>query len=259
MGLAAFFLLAGIHPIRGEETPHQKPALGSLPLPADAPSSDASSTTVKSSPPASDLKPLPEESALRNAKIVSIHVEGNRNVRERAVLAKVKTRKGDPYNAEALRKDVQAIYAMGNFDDVTVDVTEVSGGVAVTFRVSEKPEIKKIDLKGNKKLSSMKIRDALTLKEGDPFDKMKQNLDIEKVTSLYKDEGFAAAQVESFTTADAANHVSVTFFITEGTQVLIDQVDLQGVAAFKTKKIQSSFESIEYYEAVSRSETIFED
>ena len=51
--------------------------------------------------------------------------------------------------------------------------------------------------------------------------------------SIYKDEGFAAAQVEPFTTTDATNHVTITFFVTEGTQVLIDDVDMQGVTAFQ--------------------------
>jgi len=166
-------------------------------------------------------------------------------VRERVILAEVKSKKGDFYDAEALRKDVQAIYGLGNFDDVTVDVTDlpsgqagVPGGIEVTFRVVEKPMIKRIDFKGNKKLSSSKLRDALTLKENDALDKLKLNTDVDKLVNLYKDEGFAAAQVEPFTTSDPTNHVTITFYITEGTQVLVEEVDLQGVTAFKLKKIK---------------------
>lgn len=168
---------------------------------------------------------------------MSIRVDGNKNVRERVVLTEVKTRKGDLYDPSRLRKDVQAIYALGNFDDVTLDVTEVPGGVAVVFHVIEKPMIKKIDFKGNKKLSSGKLRDGISLKENDPLDKLKLNLDVDKILNLYKDEGFAAAQVEPYTTSDPTNHVTITFFITEGKSVQITDVDLQGVKAFKTKKI----------------------
>ena len=164
-------------------------------------------------------------------------MDGNKNVRERVVLAEVKSRKGELYDPDRLRKDVQAIYALGNFDDVTLDVTEVPGGVAVIFRVVEKPMIKKIDFKGNKKLSSGKLRDAISLKENDPLDKLKLNLDVDKILNLYKDEGFAAAQVEPYTTSDPTNHVTITFFVTEGKQVLITDVDIQGVHAYKTKKI----------------------
>ena len=42
-----------------------------------------------------------------------------------------------------------------------------------------------------------------------------------------------------FTTADADSiYVTITFFVTEGTQVLVDDVDMQGVTAFKLKKIK---------------------
>jgi len=140
----------------------------------------------------------------------------------------VKTKKNDLYDPDKLRKDVQAIYGLGNFEDVSLEVNDVLGGVIVTYKVLEKPLIKRIDFKGNKKLGSSKLRDGITLKESDPLDKFKLNLDVEKILSIYKDEGFAAAQVEPFTTTDPTNHVSITFFVTEGTQVLVEDIDLQG-------------------------------
>jgi len=188
--------------------------------------------TTQQSSPADDAR------ANKSSKILKIHVEGNKNVRERVILAEVKTKKGDIYNAETLRKDVQAVYALGHFDDVTVDLQDVTGGTNVVFKVVEKPMIKRIDFKGNKKLSSSKLRDALTLKENDSLDKLKMGTDVDKLVTLYKDEGFAAAQVEPFTTSDPTNHVTITFYITEGTQVLIDDVKIDGVTAFKLKKIK---------------------
>src|SRR5207302_2027303 len=127
---------------------------------------------------------------------------------------------------------------LGNFEDVSLEVADVPGGVIVNFKVMEKPIIKRIDFKGNKKVGSSKLRDGISLKENDPLDKFKLNLDVEKILSIYKDEGFAAAQVEPFTTSDPTNHVTITFFVTEGTQVLVEDVDIQGVTAFKLKKIK---------------------
>jgi outer membrane protein insertion porin family len=172
------------------------------------------------------------------ARVLKIRTEGNRNIRERVILAQVKTKKNDLYDPDKLRKDVQSIYGLGNFEDVSLEVTDVPGGVLVTYKVVEKPLIKRIDFKGNKKVGSSKLRDGISLKESDPLDKFKLNLDVEKILSIYKDEGFAAAQVEPFTTTDPTNHVSITFFVTEGTQVLVEDIDIQGVTAFKLKKIK---------------------
>jgi len=209
--------------------------MGSLSVPVGLKVSTPTYIIKESTPSASEAEQESKRIS-RLARVLKITTEGNKNIRERVILAQVKTKKNDTYDPDKLRKDVQAIYGLGNFEDVSLDVTDVPGGVIVTFKVVEKPVIKKIDFKGNKKVSSSKLRDGLSLKENDPLDKFKLNLDVEKLISIYKDEGFAAAQVEPFTTTDATNHVSITFFVTEGTQVLVEDIDLQGVTAFKLKK-----------------------
>jgi outer membrane protein insertion porin family len=209
--------------------------------PASVPPSITSSTptySIETSTPTPEESEQESKRISRLDRILKIRTEGNRNVRERVILAQVKTKKNDLYDPDKLRKDVQAIYGLGNFEDTSLEVTDVPGGVIVTFKVVEKPMIKKIDFKGNKKVGSSKLRDGISLKENDPLDKFKLNLDVEKILSIYKDEGFAAAQVEPFTTTDTTNHVTITFFVTEGTQVLVDQVDIQGVTAFKLKKVK---------------------
>jgi outer membrane protein insertion porin family len=225
--------------VRAEDSPvvSTSAALGSLPVAAVA--SDSSTTPSAEQPAASPAEAEQESKRLSKlARILKIRTEGQQNIRERVILAQVKTKKNDLYDPDKLRKDVQAIYGMGNFEDVSLETTDVPGGVIITFKVVEKPMIKRIDFKGNKKVGSSKLRDGISLKENDPLDKFKLNLDVEKILSVYKDEGFAAAQVEPFTTADATNHVSITFFVTEGTQVLVQDVEIQGVTAFKLKKIK---------------------
>jgi len=213
-------------------------ALGSLPVPVAAVAASTPTYTIQDSTPTAEESEQEAKRLSRLAKILKIRTEGNHNIRERVILAQTKTKKNDLYDPDKLRKDVQAIYGLGNFEDVSLEVTDIPGGVIITFKVIEKPLIKKIDFKGNKKVGSSKLRDGISLKENDPLDKFKLNLDVEKILSIYKDEGFAAAQVEPFTTADATNHVSITFFVTEGTQVLVDDVDIQGVTAFKLKKVK---------------------
>ena len=160
------------------------PALGSLPVPAAAPAPsrsdfdgdansngrprtdtrsrvDSAAAPVSSTPtysitvanPAPTAEDVDQESKRIShlAHILKIGAEGNKNIRERVILAQVKTKKNDVYDPDKLRKDVQAIYGMGNLEDVSLDVNDVPGGVLVSFKVVEKPLIKKIDFKGNKK------------------------------------------------------------------------------------------------------------
>jgi outer membrane protein insertion porin family len=170
-------------------------------------------------------------------RVLDVRVEGNRHIRARVILTEVKTRKNDLYDPEKLRKDVQAIYKKGNFEDVALDVSNVPGGVIVTFKVVEKPVVKRINFGGNKNLSRGALNADLTLKEDYPLDKVKLNQDVEKIKSLYKGEGFAAAEVEPSIKTDSDNYATVTFDITEGGQFFVDDIDFKGVTAFPVKKI----------------------
>jgi len=238
--LLAFILSFGLTSLSAEESRPGNldkssisfdPDLGALPI--------STATAIAPDPTPPDAEPTRAERAISpKSKIILLQVDGNRNIKERVILAQVKSRRNEFYDADKLRKDVQAIYGLGNFDDVTLVVNEQPEGVVVTFQVVEKPLIKKIEFKGNKKLSRGKLSDTITLKENDPLDRLKMNADVDKLLTLYKDEGFAAAQVEPFTTADPTNKVTLTFFITEGTRVLIDQVVVEGVRAFPEKKIR---------------------
>lgn len=211
-----------------------------------APATGTAVASPASSAPAASTDSAAEEPAKTSVKPISafarisrIEVEGAKNVRERVILAQVKTRRNDLYDPEKLRKDVQSIYGLGHFEDVTLMVNEdPPGQVLVTFQVAEKPVIRKIEFKGNKKLSRSKLGDTIGLKDGDPLDRFKMNADVDKLLTLYRDEGFAAAQVEPFTTVEANNKVLLTFFITEGTRVLVEQVKVEGAKALTEQKIR---------------------
>ena len=47
-------------------------------------------------------------------------VEGNKRIQASAILNRVQTKIGDPFAPTGLREDVQAIFALGFFDDVQV-------------------------------------------------------------------------------------------------------------------------------------------
>lgn len=177
--------------------------------------------------------------------ILEIVIEGNKNVRDRVIKAQIKTRKGDRYDEATVQQDVQSLYRLGSFEDVTVDVSDrpagVGGGIKgkqVTFRVSEKPVIKRIDFKGIRQFSRSKLKDEISLKEQDPFDKLKLQTDIQKISSLYKEKGFAAVVVDHYTTLEEkTNTLTLTFFITEGSRVLIRNISFPGAMALSKRRL----------------------
>src|ERR1041384_5559335 len=51
------------------------------------------------------------------------------------------TQVGRPFDAATVRKDVRYLWSLGRFDDVRVEQSEQSDGVALTFRLVPRPNL----------------------------------------------------------------------------------------------------------------------
>jgi outer membrane protein insertion porin family len=69
--------------------------------------------------------------------IKELVVFGNERVKEAVILKEIKSKVGEPFSSEMVREDVKAVYRLGYFRDVQVDVAETRGGVVLTFVVIE--------------------------------------------------------------------------------------------------------------------------
>ena len=159
----------------------------------------------------------------------------------------IKLRKGDLVNDALVQEDIKRLYDLGWFEDVTADTTDlpkelwVKGkpSVRLTFSLKERPSIKRIDFKGNQVVSASKIREKIASKDSDPYDRTKASQDVQSILEVYRDEGFVDAKVEFYTSEDPkTDSVILTFFITEGQRVIIQQMDFYGNVSFATKKLR---------------------
>lgn len=179
-----------------------------------------------------------EENPYFGKKIRIIEIKGNKNVKEGTIREKIKLAKGNVYNRQNIDEDIKAINELGLFDEVKADVEEVKKGLKIIYSVVEKPIIKRIDFKGNKKFSNRRLKEKIESKENEAYHQVKIDADTEKLTSFYKDEGYSEVKVEAFPATDEkTNQVILTFFIREGKQVLVEKVDLVGVREFRPQKI----------------------
>ncbi len=180
----------------------------------------------------------------RPAEIIEIQITGNKNVETKKILKALEIKKGDEYSEEKVSEGLQDIYELGFFEDITIEVFEVEGGVNVNYVVTEKPLIKRIEFKGNKEFSDGKLGREIESKKEESFDNRKMQEDTEKIATLYKEKGYANVKVEPYTTEDEnSGTVIMTFFITEGKQIRIEKVSLIGVEAFNPKKIEKKLKT----------------
>jgi outer membrane protein insertion porin family len=168
---------------------------------------------------------------------VDLEIEGNRSVDSAIILGEIHTNKGKAYNRELVGQDTKRVYRLGFFEEVTVDKVPVPGGVKLIFRVMERPPIAAIVIEGNKKIKKDKILEVITVRAGQVPDNAKIAESKKKITSLYSDEGYSDAMVETeIRTVD--NKRELVFRINEKEGRSVKAVDFEGNTVFSDRKLR---------------------
>jgi len=171
-------------------------------------------------------------------RVVSIHVAGNHRVDSQTIISKCLTREGKGYSSYLVRNDIATLFQLGQFDDIQVDAQEVEGGVALTFRVQEKPAIVTLAHKGNDKIRDDKIDPEIHVKVGDVYDARRVEEDRKRLLELYQKDGYVFAEVTPKVETTDKGGVSLTYQIDEGSKVEVRKIVFSGNSHFKEREIR---------------------
>lgn len=165
----------------------------------------------------------------KNLVIGEISVEGQRKIEKDAILARLKSKKGDAYSAEAVREDVLSLFRLGYFNDIVVD-RQIAGSTAnLVFRVVEKPSVAEITYEGNSEIKTDDLVEGSGLKAYELLNMAKIREATEKLAKLYEDKGYFLAKIEpQVVDIKADETVRVVFKITEGEKVKVKKIIFVG-------------------------------
>ncbi|MDP3182738.1 MAG: outer membrane protein assembly factor BamA [Desulfobaccales bacterium] len=203
-------------------------------------------TGLKSLPDLS--RQLAQEAGLKivgKERVVRIEVKGNRRIEKDAIAGVMQTREGDFLSPPRLREDLKAIYKMGYFTDVKFDVSDTPEGRILTVVVEEKPAIKEILTKGNKKIKRDKILEVMDLKPFSVASEAAIRENINKILNLYREKSFYEAQVNYELVPISKTEVNLVFHIIEGGKLAIKDIKFEGNQAFKAKALKGVMETKE--------------
>ncbi|MFN3966897.1 MAG: POTRA domain-containing protein, partial [Endomicrobiia bacterium] len=169
-------------------------------------------------------------------RVKEIEIKGNINIKEKIIKNKIKTKPGDIYSIENLKTDLNSILELGYFEDVTIEIDTTT--YKVIFVVKEKPLVKKIEFKGNKKFSKGRLKDEIKTKEKEYLDRIQLEQDKSKIIELYSEKGYSDTEVDCNIYVDKeTNKADITFFVTEGRKVTVSKVEIEGTKYYKPNKI----------------------
>ena len=170
-----------------------------------------------------------------------IRVEGLQRVEPGTVFASLPFRVGDQYNDEKGSAAIRALFGLGLFKDVRL---EVSGDVLVVI-VEERPTVADVDFVGAREFDKDVLKKALReigLTEGRPYDQALADRAEQELRRQYINRSLYGAEVVTTVTPIERNRVNLTFTVTEGEPARIKDIRIVGNRAFNEGTLKGLFD-----------------
>lgn len=180
-----------------------------------------------------------------------IHIHGNREISNRQILGKMKTKRrsllrSGRFEEEKFNEDLNSIIEFFNKNGF-IDARIVSwnselvepGMLEINIYLYEGRQYHfgKIALRGNERFTDKAILNNVTIREGEIFDKEKFEDQIGRIASMYYEEGYIYAGFVHHPQR-VGNKINITLEITENTRAKIRRIFITGNRKTKEKVIR---------------------
>lgn len=170
-----------------------------------------------------------------------IRVEGLQRVEPGTVFGSLPFRVGDQYNDEKGSAAIRALFALGLFKDVRLEVQ----GDVLTVIVEERPTVADVDFVGVREFDKDTLKKALReigLAEGRPYDQALADRAEQELKRQYINKSLYGADVVTTVTPIERNRVNLTFTVTEGEPTRIRDIHIVGNHTFSESTLKNLFE-----------------
>jgi outer membrane protein insertion porin family len=180
-------------------------------------------------------------------KIVrKIEFTGLTNVDADDLLDVMITEEGFPLKATEIRQDIKAVFRVGKFKNVKVEVEEYRDGVRIRFICEERPIVAKIEFRGLDELYDQDFTDLILIKEGDVLRTDLVENSVLVIKRKYEEEGLFNAvvryKIKKIEKDKDENEVEVVFIIDEGEDIKITKISVLGARRFSADDLIDEME-----------------
>ena len=175
----------------------------------------------------------------KRQKIVQVLIRDNNRIEEDAIRRVIKVKEGDLYNLKTISDELKAIYKMGYFDDIRVEAQNVAGGKTITFRITEKPTVRNILIKGSTWVfDDDEIKEVLTIRKGSILNINTIQSDMRRIEELYKEKNYHNVKVSFNVYTRKDFQADIEYDIDEGKKLQIKEIAFVGNSAFSGGKLK---------------------
>ncbi len=173
--------------------------------------------------------------------VSDIRVEGLQRVEPGTVFGSLPFRVGETYSDDKGSSAIRALFSLGLFKDVRIDV---QGNVLVVI-VEERPTVADVSFTGTKEFEKDVLTKALRevgLNEGRPFDKALADRAEQELKRQYINRSLYGAEIVTTVTPIERNRVNLNFNVVEGDVAKIKDIRIVGAKVFSEGTLRGLFD-----------------
>ncbi len=181
--------------------------------------------------------------AKQTVKILGVRIEGNVTADPDIIKLTSGLSEGKSVTGEVIQSAVRQLWSLGIFSDVQIILEkEMPQGVFLVIKVSEYPRLESYTFKGNKKIKTKDIKEAIDIYPGQVINPNQILQAKRKIKKLYTKKGYLLATIDTkLDTLSKGRKVILHFTIHEGRKVKIKRIRFKGNKFFTDAKLKRQF------------------
>ncbi|MBI4126554.1 MAG: hypothetical protein HY465_03590 [Deltaproteobacteria bacterium] len=176
--------------------------------------------------------------ALAYESIHAIRFEGNVRTPDETMTSTITSHVGSPLNREVIRRDIKALFKLGQFRDIEVEKIATASGVDLIFRCVEHPVVSEIDFTGNRKIKDDDLHSEVTVKTYRPLDEHEVSTSMVKIREAYAKKGYYLAEIDYRTEPIENGDAKLIFEVHEHQGVAVRRVTFMGNRVFDDDELR---------------------
>ena len=180
--------------------------------------------------------------AFDSFQVSDIRIDGLSRIAAGTVFTYLPVEKGDTLTASSAEQAIRALYKTGFFNDVSL----ARQGDILVVTVTERPQISKVSIRGNKDIKEDDLRKGLKgigLSEGETLDRLKLAEVQNELTRQYYNRGKYNVSITTSSVNLDRNRVQVSINVAEGKPAKIKHLNIVGNQTYTDKKVREDFQS----------------
>jgi len=155
----------------------------------------------------------------------------------RVLQEKIEIRSGMPYKLEDVQEAIRILYYRNLFAQIRVYGEYRGGLIDLHFHLVPKTRVDTITFKGNRSLTEKQLKYVVRMRRNADLITEDVERDVERIKTAYRRKGHMEAQVEYEIGGNRDYQKDVLFRISEGPQISISAVVLNGRSFYKREKL----------------------